>query len=344
MLTSPNGAGAAAGPAPWRVLVTARRFNSTPEALDVFARAGCEVVPSDYGSEKGDHDLGGDELVALLQDVDAIAAGSCQLTRDVIERAPRLKVISRRGVGYDSIDLEAARERNVLVAIAAGTNNEAVADHVFALMLASARRLFDAHRSLLAGEWISHTGVALQEKTLGIVGLGRIGKGVARRAHGFDLRVIATDPVWDDAFAANYGVERVTFEALLERSDIVSVNASYNPSTHRLIDAAALARMKPAALFINTSRGPIVHEAALATALREGRIAAAAVDVFEEEPPVGTPLRDAPNVILTPHSAGDTVEAAIAANVVTAETIVGMMRGELPRSDRIIVRPGRVLV
>jgi D-3-phosphoglycerate dehydrogenase / 2-oxoglutarate reductase len=323
----------------WRVVATARGFDGTPEAAALLRDAGCDLVTTPYSDARFDHELGGDKLAALLADADAYIAGSAHVTRDVLDRAPRLRVVSRRGVGFERIDLDAARDHDVLVTIAAGTNQHAVADHVFALLLAVARNVVDANRSIVEGRWQSFIGPELRGKTLGIIGLGRVGKGVARRALGFSMTVIATDPVRDDAFALANGVAYVPLEELLARADVVSVNASLNDTTRGLLGAGAFARMKDGAILVNTARGGIVDERALADALRAGKLRGAGVDVFEREPPVDSPLVGLRNVVLTPHTAAYTHEAISAANVLAAEIVVGYMRGNLPHPDCIIVAP-----
>ncbi len=295
----------------WRVVATARGFDGTPEAATLLRDAGCELVTTPYSGGRFDYDLGGDELGALLADADAYIAGSARVTRDVFERAPRLNVVSRRGVGFERIDLAAARDRNVLVTIATGTNQHAVADHVFGLLLAVARHVVDANRSVVEGRWESFIGPELRGKTLGIIGLGRVGKGVARRARGFSMRVIATDPVRDDDFARTNEVAYVRLDELLAAADVVSVNASLNDTTRGLLDAQALARMKAGAILVNTARGALIDEAALVAALRSGAIFHAGLDVYETEPlPPGHVLTTLENVTLSAHSAFRTPEAS----------------------------------
>jgi D-3-phosphoglycerate dehydrogenase len=325
----------------WRVVATARGFDGTPEAAALLRDAGCVLITTPYSGGRFDYELGGDALVALLEGADAYIAGSAHVTRDVFERAPKLKVVSRRGVGFERIDLDAARDHDVLVTIAAGTNQHAVADHVFALMLAIARNVVDANRSVAEGRWQSFIGPELRGKTLGIIGLGRVGKGVARRARGFAMRVLASDPVQDDDVARANDVEYVTLDELLAQADVVSVNASLNDTTRGLLDAAAFARMKDGAILVNTARGGIVDERALAGALNAGKLLGAGVDVFEREPPTGSPLLGLPNVVLTPHTAAYTHEAMAAANVLAARIVVDYMRGELPHPDCIVAAPRR---
>jgi D-3-phosphoglycerate dehydrogenase len=323
----------------WRVVATARGFDGTPEAAALLRDAGCELVTTPYSDARFDYELGGDALVALLDGADAYIAGSALVSRDVLERVPRLKLVSRRGVGYERIDLDAARDRGVLVTIANGVNQHAVADHVFALLLAVARRIPDANSSVHASRWEPFIGPGLRGKTLGIVGLGRVGKGVARRARGFDMRVIATDPVHDDDFARAHGVAYVSLDDLLHAADVVSVNASLNDTSRGLLGPDALARMKHGAILVNTARGGVVDETALAAALRDGALLGAGVDVFEREPPAGSPLIGLPNVVLTPHTAAYTHEAMTATNVLAAKIVVDYMRGTLPQPDCIVAAP-----
>ena len=325
--------------ADWRVVVTARGFDGTPEAAALLRDAGCELVTTPYSGARFDYELGGDALVALLEGADAYIAGSALVSRDVLARTPRLKVVSRRGVGYERIDLDAARERNVLVTIANGVNQHAVADHVFALLLAVARRIPDANRSVHEARWEPFAGPELRGKTLGVIGLGRVGKGVARRARGFDMRVIATDPVRDDEFARANGVAYVALDELLAASDVVSVNVSLNDTSRGLLGAPAFARMKRGAILVNTARGGVVDEAALAAALRDGTLLGAGVDVFEREPPIGSPLIGLPNAVLTPHVGAYTHEAMTATNVLAATIVVDYMRGSLPHADCIVAAP-----
>ncbi|HEV2737813.1 MAG TPA: phosphoglycerate dehydrogenase [Candidatus Elarobacter sp.] len=327
--------------ADWRVVATARGFDGTPEAAALLREAGCELVTTPYSGARFDYELGGDELVALLDGADAYIAGSALVSRDVLERAPNLKVVSRRGVGFERIDLDAARDRDVLVTIATGANQHAVADHVFALLLAVARRIPDANRSVAEGRWESFIGPELRAKTLGIIGLGRVGKGVAQRARGFGMRVLATDPVRDEGFARANGVTYVPLDELLAAADVVSVNPSLNDTTRGLLGAPAFERMKTGAILVNTARGGVVEERALAAALRSGKLLGAGVDVFEREPPAGSPLIGLPNVVLTPHTGAYTHEAMTAANVLAARIVVDYMRGTLPHPDYVVVAPRR---
>jgi D-3-phosphoglycerate dehydrogenase len=322
----------------WRVLCTARGFDRTPEAIALLEGAGCAFVRTPYCGDRFDYELTGEPLVTLLEGIDGYIAGSALVSSDVLAQAPQLKIVSRRGVGYERIDLDAARAHSVTVTITTGANQHAVADHVFALLLAVARGVVAGHNGIVAGRWQATSGPELGGKTLGIIGLGRVGKGVARRARGFEMNVIASDPIRDEHFAAEYGVAYVELDELLARADAISINASFNPTTRGLIGAAALARMKPGTIVINTARGGIVDESALAQALHDGRLRGAGVDVFDHEPPLDSPLLTAPNVVLSPHAGAYSDEAMTAANLLAAQLVVRKLRGE-PLPEECVVAP-----
>jgi lactate dehydrogenase-like 2-hydroxyacid dehydrogenase len=248
-----------------------------------------------------------DELVAAVADADVLFAlpGHPYQAR-VLESAPSLRLIATMGTGYDNIDLVTARARGIRVTNAPGILDETTADLAFALLLAAARRLTEAERYLREGHWRGWTpfqfaGADVHGRTLGIVGLGRIGQAVARRARGFGMRILYAGPTRKPAAEAELGCEHVSFETLLSDSDFVSLHVPLTPQTRGLVDERALARMKPTAILINAARGPVVDEAALAGALKAGRVAAAGVDVYEREPTVHPELLSAPNAVLLPH-------------------------------------------
>ena len=249
-----------------------------------------------------------DEVVARTRDADALIISSSPVTRRVMESLEGLKAVMRTGVGYDVIDVAAATELGVVVINVPDVWIREVANHALALLLAWNRKIVTLDREVRAGVWSSRipgavTG-SLHGETVGVVGLGNIGTAFARRIAALETRVIACDPYVDDARFKALGVERVDLPTLAARSDYVSVHALLNAETRALIDEAFLRRMKPTACLINTSRGPVVDQAALARALREGWLAGAALDVFEEEPLApDSPLRGMDNVILTPHAA-----------------------------------------
>ncbi|MDR7544313.1 MAG: phosphoglycerate dehydrogenase [Armatimonadota bacterium] len=310
---------------PFRVLVSAPDFGRVGEtALRMLRDAGCEVT-----TNPGDT-LGEDDLIALIGEADAVIAGVEPITARVLAAAPRLKIVARRGVGYDTVALEAATARGVVVTITAGALAETVADHTMGLILAVVRRIPELDRLVRSGGWDRIPSVDVWGKTLGIVGFGAIGRAVAKRAAGFDMRILAHDIRPDPATATAMGVTLTDLDSLLTQSDIVTVHVPLTPQTRGLIGAAALRRMKPTAYLVNTSRGPVVDEAALLAALREGRLAGAALDVFQHEPPRDRALASLPNVVATPHVASHTVETLARMERACAEAVLAVMHGQRP--------------
>ncbi|MFO7246024.1 MAG: phosphoglycerate dehydrogenase [Thermaerobacter sp.] len=271
-----------------------------------------------------------EELYPLIREADALITRSgTRVDRDLLDAAPRVRVVGRAGVGVDNIDLDAATERGVIVVNVAGGNAVAVAEHVFGTLLALLRKLREADGSVRAGEWkrSRFVGDELRGKVLGIVGLGRIGGEVATRARAFRMRIIACDPYIPASRFEAFEAEPVDFDRLLEQADIVTIHTPLTDETRYMFDDRALGRMKPGAYLVNCARGAIVDEAALARALREGRLAGAVVDVYEQEPPGRTPLAELPNVLLTPHIAGSTREALDAIAHSIAEQVAAALEG-----------------
>jgi D-3-phosphoglycerate dehydrogenase / 2-oxoglutarate reductase len=247
-------------------------------------------------------------LASGLDGVWAVIAGSEPYTRAVLANTPQLRAILRWGTGSDAIDLDAATDAGVAVVTTPGVNAEAVADMALALMLACVRRLPDLDRAVRAGRWRLPTATGdLAGATVGVVGLGSIGRAVTRRLRGFDCRVLALEPQPDPDFCARYQVELTGLDAMLPQVDVLSLHVPLSPSTHGLIGAERLARVPRHAVLINTARGELIDQAALAAALTEGRIAGAGLDVFEHEPPApDDPILSAPNIILSGHIASFT--------------------------------------
>src|SRR5262249_9813590 len=253
-----------------------------------------------------------DTLTAEIADADALIVRSAtKVTAGLLEKAPKLRVVGRAGVGVDNIDLEEATKRGVLVMSTPGGNAVSVAEHTFALMLALARQVPRLDKAIHEGRWekSSAAGTEVRGKTLGLIGLGRIGSEVAVRAEAFDMKVLGYDPFISEAAARELQVELVPLEKLLAESDFVSLHTAVSPATHSMIDAKAVGRMKKGARLVNAAGGELIDEAALAEALKSGHLAGAALDVFVEEPPKSGALTGLPNVIATPHVAGSTAEA-----------------------------------
>ena len=272
-----------------------------------------------------------DELLVALHGVDAVVAGSEPYTPRVLAANPQLRVIARVGVGYDAVDLPAATAGGIAVTIAPGTNQGSVAEHAFALMLGFTRHVPARHAALASGGWNRLMSTPLRGRTLGLAGLGRIGKAVATRAAAFEMRVVAYDPLPDTAFCIAHGIELVPFDRLLTESDFLSLHLPLTAETRHVINRTTLAQMKPGAVLVNTSRGGLVCEADLVPALRAGHLGGAALDVFEVEPtPADNPLRTLPNVVLTPHAAGVDVRSLEDMARSAAEAIASLRRGEWP--------------
>src|SRR5579871_1883764 len=253
-----------------------------------------------------------DTIGKELADAEALIVRSAtKATADLLEKAPRLRVIGRAGVGVDNIDLDEATRRGVLVMSTPGGNAVSVAEHTFALMLAMARQVSRLDKSMHEGKWEkgSAAGTEVRGKTLGLIGLGRIGSEVAVRAEAFDMRVIGYDPYISEAAAKEMQVELVPLEKLLAESDFISLHTAVSPATQNMINAKTLAQMKKGAWLINAARGELINEGDLAEALKSGQLAGAALDVFVEEPTKNTALVALPNVLATPHIAGSTTEA-----------------------------------
>ena len=265
------------------------------------------------------------ELIARIGSYEGLVVRSAtKVTRAVIEAAGKLEVIGRAGAGVDTIDVDAATEHGVIVMNTPGGNTTAVAEHTMALLLCLARRVPAADASLKAGRWEKSglSGVELFGKVLGLVGLGRIGSEVARRALGFRMHVIAYDPYLGREAADRLGVETVELDDLLARSDFISVHTPLMSETRHLLGEDQLARVKPGVRLVNCARGGIVDEAALARAIADGRVAGAALDVFEQEPPASDhPLVGLPQVVVTPHLGAATDEAQVAVGIAIAEQV-----------------------
>jgi D-3-phosphoglycerate dehydrogenase / 2-oxoglutarate reductase len=242
-------------------------------------------------------------LASGLDDVWAVIAGSEPYTRTVLNATPELHAILRWGTGSDAIDLDAATDAGVVVVTTPGVNAEAVADMALALMLACVRRLPELDRTVRAGRWRLDAATGdLAGATVGVVGLGAIGRAVVRRLRGFDCRVLALEPKPDGEFCARYQVELIELDAMLPQVAVLTLHVPVTPETHGLIGSAQLARLQPHAIVVNTARGELIDQMALAAALTDGRIAGAGLDVFEHEPPApDDPILSAPNTIFSGH-------------------------------------------
>jgi D-3-phosphoglycerate dehydrogenase len=311
-----------------RILVTPTSFGRGDPTLktELEAQVG-EIVYNTTGRP-----LTSADLANLLPGCDGYVAGLDTVDRAAIFAADCRKVIARYGVGVDNVDLGAARERGITVTNGPGANSVSVAELAIGMMLSLARNITEACAATRRGEWPRLNGISLEGKRVGLLGLGAIGKQVARRLFGFDCRILAYEPFPDLAFAQQYGVELVAQDELLAQADFLSLHLPLLPETANLVNEPFLARMKPGAFLINTSRGELIDEPALVDALKSGRLRGAALDAFIVEPPeAGNPLLSLPQVLLTPHTGAHTDGAIRNMGRMAVEGCLAVLRGEKPR-------------
>jgi phosphoglycerate dehydrogenase-like enzyme len=317
------------------LVVVADTMDVTGESHELLERSGAEVR---LGRQLADPvELSEDDLLTFVGDADAVLGGARErFTRRVLESCPRLRCVAKYGLGTDRIDDAAATELGIVVAntpIFEATRS--VAEHALTMILALLRRIDSHDRRVRSGAWridgYADAAEDLTGKTVGIVGLGRIGRQLARLVTPFDVTILACDPYRDDAYAAEVGATLVPLEELLARSDVVTLHVPATPETRKLIGAEALARMRPGALLVNTCRGVVVDDGAVAEALAAGHLGGAGLDVLDPEPPPsGSPLLGLDRVILTPHVASWTERAGQAQMLAAAEAVLASLRGEAP--------------
>jgi phosphoglycerate dehydrogenase-like enzyme len=314
----------------WKVLITTQAIKRSGQRAQEFLRkAGCEIV---FSSKPGP--LKAKEVTIALGGMDAVLASLDDYSAAVLSApaAAQLKIIARWGTGYDRIDLDAATQNGIVVSYTPGLLDAAVADYTFALLLSLARRVCEGQFIMHRKKWEVSLGDDVSGKTLGIIGYGRIGQAVARRASGFNMRVLAHDPNLK-ARSQQSDVRVVSMNELLSKSDFVSLHAPLTPQNRGLIGPEQLRKMKSSAYLINTARGALLEEAALARALRAGRIAGAALDVFAIEPlPKGSVLHGAPNLLLSPHQASFSRDTSERVGLAAAQSIVDLMNGRRPKN------------
>ncbi len=314
----------------WKVLITASGFGQTgQQALQMLGQSDCQtIIPPKLGP------LAAAELIPLLPGVDAVLASLDDYSANVLgaREAESLKIIARWGVGFDAIDIPAATKQGIVVTYTPGLLDDSVADYTFALLLTLARRVHEGHASIRNGGWKIEWGNDVAGKTLGIIGCGRIGMAVARRASGFAMRVLAYNPK-PKPEAEKLGVKFVSLDELLGQSDFISLHAALTPETKGLLGEAQFRKIKRGTFLINTARGALVDENALIKALSENRLAGAALDVFATEPlPLRSPLRTMPHVLLSPHQASSSRETGERVSLAAARAIVDLMQGGQPEN------------
>ena len=307
-----------------KVAVLSKSFaKASDKPVEMLTQAGIEVLrrPNDNPANEA-------RVAELIGDCDgAIVAAQDRVGSLVFDRCTNLRVVADHAVGFDRIDMEEAQRRGIVVKTCPG-NYESVADLAWLFILATARHLLPAVQSVRDGQWspTSFVGTEALRKTIGIVGYGQIGKAVIRRAQGFENDILVYDPFVSTLEpVGELSITQVTLPELLAQSDVVSLHVPLNENTQNLVDAAALAKMKPTATLINTSRGGLVDEAALYEALSNGALAAAATDVFETEPPGKSPLLDLPNFLATPHLGAQTTDANVRMGTMAAQVIIDVL-------------------
>jgi phosphoglycerate dehydrogenase-like enzyme len=298
---------------------------------DVLQAAGFEVAFPTVNRQMSE-----DELIANLEGIDATLAGSEPYSRRVLDARPNLKIISRNGVGYDAVDLAAATDHGIPVTVSPA-NAEAVAEHAFALILALAKHVTTQHDAIRRGVWLRQLTRPLRGQTLGVAGLGRIGRAVATRGKAFGMKVIAHEPYPDAAFVQQQAIELMPLEQLFAESDYISLHMPLTPESRGAIDRRYFSRMKPTAFLVNTARGGVINEADLVEALCAKQIAGAGLDVFENEPPGDSPVTKLENVVMTAHTAGVDAKSGEDMATMAARTIVQLSRGEWP--EGLVVNP-----
>lgn len=310
-----------------RILLTTTSFQDTPGSHhDMLKETGWEVVTA-----RGP--LNEEDTLALVGDVDGYICGDDAITRKVLEKAqPRLKVLSKYGIGVDKIDVDAATEMGIPVCFTPGVNHTTVAEHCFALLLALYKNLVEEVNITRSGEWKRLIGHEIMGKRLGIVGLGRIGKEVAIRAHAFGLELVGHDIYWPDAFADEYGIHKAeSVDELLETSDIVSLHTNLTEETRNLINLQRLSRMKDGVIIINCARGELVSTDAMVHGLKIGKVGGYGTDVLDEEPPSPNhPFLKDPRCIVTPHIGSRTYESVVRQASASVKNLILAMNDEKP--------------
>ena len=309
------------------ILVTTRSFRRVEgQHKEILREAGYELIDSPHNRP-----LTAAELRDVLVDMDGAILGVDDCNAEALSRANRLKVISRFGIGIDKVDLETATQKGIVVTNTPGANSVAVAELAIALMFALARNIPQHHAKVVNGDFSPITGTEITGSVLGLIGLGRIGLEVAKRANALGMTVLYRDPMQiDSTIKQELNLREVTLKTLLAESDFVSLHLPLLDSTKNMIDASVLEQMKTSAFLINTARGGLVDEQALYDVLHQGKIAGAGFDTFQQEPPTGSPLLTLENFIATPHTASATLQTTLKMGLLAAENALAVLQGERP--------------
>jgi D-3-phosphoglycerate dehydrogenase len=317
---------------PAKVLVTSRTYQLNPVAIEALKKTGWDLtmmLPEDAAKT--------DKLIAAMPRHQAMLAGAEPITPLVLEASEGMKIISRTGIGTENVDLPTATRKGILVTFTPGANHDAVADFVMVLALELARRAWWGFDIMKARKWGPYQGSELPGKVMGIFGFGRIGKEVARRAHGFRMNILVHEPYYQDhEFAAQVGAQFASSDRVFTESDFISLNSFQSPETINMVNARTIGLMKPTAFIINTARGGLVNEADLLAALKAKRIAGAGLDVFSQEPTYDTPFAELDNCIVTPHQAGYTYEALTRMGLMAIENVEAVLAGRRPNPGCVV--------
>jgi D-3-phosphoglycerate dehydrogenase len=310
-----------------KILVTPRSFGKTSNVpFEMLEKYNYEIIRNESGKQYTEA-----ELLDIVEDIDGMIVGLDTISAAVLRKAKKLKVVTKYGVGLDNIDLEEAKKLGIKVTFTPGANNESVADLAFTLMLSLSRSVIKLDSIVRNNRFEKVIGTEIYGKTIGIFGTGAIGKGVAKRAKGFDMEVLAYDIYPDHDFADKNGIKYVDKKTLLENSDFISLHVPLTNEMHHFIDEEELSIMKSTAYIINTARGGIINEEALYSALKDRKIAGAALDAFETEPPIGNKLLTLDNIILSPHCGASTIDATNRMGTIAVEGLISVLEGMEPK-------------
>lgn len=314
-----------------KVVVGSRSRSRSKEAMEILEKNGYILELNPF-----DRTMTEDELIERIKGASALVAGSDKVTKRVLEvGSPTLKIVAKQGVGYNTIDIEAAKELGIAVTITPGANSKSVADLTMGLILNAARNISGMDRAIRNNEWYRYTGCELNNKIIGIVGMGHIGGEVAKRAYAFGMKILAYDIYPRQDFIEKYNVTYVSLEKLFKQSDVITLHAPAIKATENMINRDSLNLMKSTAILVNAARGELINEEDLYEALKNKKIGFAALDVYKNEPLKNSKLTDLENIVFTAHAGAYTKSAIIGAGVIASEEIVRVLSGEEPKFNVI---------
>ena len=314
-----------------KVVVGSRSRSRSKEAMEILEKNGYILELNPF-----DRTMTEDELIERIKGASALVAGSDKVTKRVLEAgSPTLKIVAKQGVGYNTIDIEAAKELGIAVTITPGANSKSVADLTMGLILNAARNISGMDRAIRNNEWYRYTGCELNNKIIGIVGMGHIGGEVAKRAYAFGMKILAYDIYSRQDFIEKYNVTYVSLEKLFKQSDVITLHAPAIKATENMINRDSLNLMKSTAILVNAARGELINEEDLYEALKNKKIGFAALDVYKNEPLKNSKLTDLENIVFTAHAGAYTKSAIIGAGVIASEEIVRVLSGEEPKFNVI---------